>query len=120
MANEGYLTTHVLDTMRGCPAGGLSIELFEINEGARIKLKSALTNADGRCDSPILGKENFKAGTYELLFHVGDYFAANNIAEENGKFLDIVPVRFIISDEGAHYHVPLLLSPYGYSTYRGS
>jgi 5-hydroxyisourate hydrolase len=120
MANQGYLTTHVLDTMAGIPAAKMKIELFEIKENSRNLLASEITNGDGRCEKPILGQADFKGGIYELLFHVSDYFMGINIKPQNGQFLDIVPVRFTITDENSHYHVPLLVSPYGYSTYRGS
>lgn len=120
MANLGYLTTHVLDTMSGSPASEMKIELFEIQGADKNLLVEATTNQDGRCEKPLLAKGSFKLGTYELLFYVSDYFAKNNVELQNGQFLDIVPVRFTLSDEKAHYHVPLLVSPYGYSTYRGS
>ncbi len=120
MANQGYLTTHVLDTMAGNPAAGMKIELYEIKGDKRISLASAITNQDGRCEKPLLAEAMFKKGTYELLFYVSDYFTSLNFTPQNGQFLDIVPVRFMIADEDAHYHVPLLVSPYGYSTYRGS
>src|SRR6266480_1914242 len=105
------LTTHVLDTMRGCPARGMTIELWSIDRSA--KLKTVKTNEDGRVDSPLLSGDEMVAGTYELVFYVGDYFGER-------KFLDRVPVRFVISDAGAKYHVPLLVSPWNYTTYRGS
>jgi 5-hydroxyisourate hydrolase len=112
----GYLTTHVLDTARGCPAEGLRIELFRIDAEGRERLAEAVTNADGRTDGPILPEAEFAAGTYELVFHAGPYVARAGIL---GGFLDAIPIRFTIS-EISHYHVPLLLSPFGYSTYRGS
>ena len=115
----GYLTTHVLDTARGCPAAGLRIELHAL-EGGRRRLAEAVTNADGRTDAPILGPEGFGPGRYELVFHAGDYLRASGQAGTEPLFLDDVPVRFGISDGAAHYHVPLLLSPFGCSTYRGS
>ena len=108
----GYLTTHVLDTARGCPAEGLRIELRR--DGALLAEK--VTNADGRTDGPILPEDAFATGAYELTFHAGAYLAATG---QPGGFLDVVPIRFAM-DEAAHYHVPLLLSPFGYSTYRGS
>ncbi len=116
----GYLTTHVLDTARGCPAEGLKIALYEITGGSRSKLTETETNEDGRTNSPILPKEDFKTGTYELVFFAGDYLRATGQSAEEPLFLDEVPIRFGMSDAEAHYHVPLLLSPYGYSTYRGS
>ncbi|CAD0184813.1 5-hydroxyisourate hydrolase [Ruegeria sp. THAF57] len=116
----GYLTTHVLDTARGCPAEGLKIELFEITDGNRRKLAETKTNEDGRTNSPILPQNDFKTGSYELVFFAGDYLRATGQSAEEPLFLDEVPIRFGMSDAEAHYHVPLLLSPYGYSTYRGS
>ena len=117
---EGYLTTHVLDTARGRPAGGLAITLFRIEGDTRTQLAQVVTNADGRTDAPILPRGQCTAGTYELIFDAGAYLAANGDAAEAPPFLDRIPIRFGISDAEAHYHVPLLLSPYGYSTYRGS
>lgn len=116
----GYLTTHVLDTARGCPAAGLRIDLSRIDAEGRTHLASTVTNADGRTDAPILPAEAFAAGTYELTFHAGDYLRDAGAAPEEPLFLDLVPIRFGMSDPQAHYHVPLLLSPFGYSTYRGS
>lgn len=115
----GYLTTHVLDTARGCPAKGLKIELFRLGQADRILLQTAITNADGRTDGHILAAEDFALGSYELLFHVGAYLDMSDVPKEEPRFLDIIPVRFGIS-AAMHYHVPLLLSPFGYSTYRGS
>lgn len=109
---SGYLTTHILDTARGCPAKGVAIELFRLNGDAREHLATLATNDDGRTDAPILPSESFATGTYELVFHAGEYLGET-------AFLDIIPIRFQMS-EAAHYHVPLLLSPFGYSTYRGS
>ncbi len=116
----GYLTTHVLDTARGCPAQGLKIALYRVTGNSHHKLTEMQTNADGRTDSPILPQDQFKPGTYELIFFAGDYLRASGQAGEDPLFLDQVPIRFGMSDPQAHYHVPLLLSPYGYSTYRGS
>lgn len=116
----GYLTTHVLDTARGCPAAGLRTTLYRLDGLAREPLAELVTNADGRTDSPILPKDRFATGQYELVFHAGDYLRATGQAGAEPLFLDDVPIRFGMSDAGAHYHVPLLLSPYGYSTYRGS
>lgn len=115
----GYLTTHVLDTARGTPAAGLTIELFRIIGDSRSRIASKVTNADGRTDGPILPEEAFAPGTYELVFHAGGYLDASGVPPESPRFLDLVPLRFGMS-EPAHYHVPLLLSPFGYSTYRGS
>ena len=115
----GYLTTHVLDTAKGCPAEGLKIELFHIDGQARILLRTLVTNSDGRTDEQILPASEFETGTYELVFHCGPYLDRTGVAAETPRFLDMVPLRFGMS-EAAHYHVPLLLSPFGYSTYRGS
>jgi 5-hydroxyisourate hydrolase len=117
---DGWLTTHVLDTARGMPAAGLEIALYRVTGAGREKVAEAVTNADGRTDAPLLPKGAMAAGTYELVFRAGDYLRATGQAVAEPLFLDEVPIRFGISDEGAHYHVPLLLSPYGYSTYRGS
>ncbi len=115
----GYLTTHVLDTARGCPAEGLRIELFRLKGGTSNLLREVVTNADGRTDEHILPTDAFETGTYELVFHCGDYLTRSGVAPEEPRFLDAIPLRFGMS-EAAHYHVPLLLSPFGYSTYRGS
>lgn len=113
----GRLTTHVLDTARGKPAEGLRIDLYRVEGETFHHLKTTETNDDGRCDAPLLSGETMKAGTYELRFHAGDYLGRDG---EGPLFLDIIPIRFGLSDEGAHYHVPLLVSPFSYSTYRGS
>jgi len=115
----GYLTTHVLDTARGRPAAGLTVELYRIEGEHRSLLRAMQTNADGRTDSPILPEAEFETGTYELVFHAGDYLDARFSRPDSPRFLDEVPVRFGMA-EPVHYHVPLLLSPFGYSTYRGS
>ncbi len=115
----GYLTTHVLDTARGCPAEGLTIELFRVEGDRRTHLKTLKTNDDGRTDEQILPAEKFETGTYELVFHAGAYLDAIGVPPESPRFLDVIPLRFGMS-EASHYHVPLLLSPFGYSTYRGS
>ena len=116
----GRLTTHVLDTSLGRPGEGIRIELFRISDDRRDKLRDAVTNCDGRCDAPILEGSDFESGTYELIFHAGAYFDTHAIDLPAPKFLDQVVIRFGISEPDAHYHVPLLLSPYSYSTYRGS
>ena len=116
---SGYLTTHVLDTARGCPAQGLKIELYRINGDTRSHLKTLVTNDDGRTDEQILPASEFELGEYELIFHAGAYLDASGTPPEDPRFLDIIPIRFGMS-EASHYHVPLLLSPFGYSTYRGS
>jgi 5-hydroxyisourate hydrolase len=109
----GRITTHVLDTANGRPGAGMKIE-FSVLEGQGWKLlKTVTTSKDGRTDEPLLEGERLRNGTYQLLFHVGEYFKQKN-------FLDVVPVRFAIADASAHYHVPLLCSPWGYTTYRGS
>ena len=118
--SEGYLTTHVLDTARGCPAAGMKLALFRLEPAGRLLLAEGMTNADGRTDAPILPAREFRVGTYELLFFAGDYLRGAGAAGEEPLFLDMVPIRFGIAEADAHYHVPLLLSPYGYSTYRGS
>ena len=117
---SGRLTTHVLDTAHGRPASGVRIELFRLHGGRRDLLVEAWTNDDGRLDAPLLSAGEIHAGVYELAFHVGDYFAAQGVALPQPPFLDVVPVRFGIAAADQHYHVPLLISPYGYATYRGS
>ena len=115
----GYLTTHVLDTAQGKPAAGLPIALYRIEGTQRIHLTEVRTNADGRTDQPILSKDDFKTGLYELVFMCGDYFRKMGIDTPAPLFLDEIPIRFGLSQDD-HYHVPLLVSPFGYSTYRGS
>ena len=116
----GYLTTHVLDTARGCPAEGIRIALYWVSGNSHRKIAETITNDDGRTDAPILPAETFKTGTYELVFFCGEYLKETGQAGDDPLFLDEIPIRFGMSDAEAHYHVPLLLSPYGYSTYRGS
>lgn len=116
----GRLTTHVLDTAHGKPAAGLKIELNKIERAGTAELKSVTTNSDGRTDSPLLEGDDLLVGTYELVFHVGDYFAHLFGDVAHPRFLDRVPVRFGIADRNANYHVPLLVSRFSYSTYRGS
>jgi 5-hydroxyisourate hydrolase len=117
----GRLTTHVLDTALGRPGAGIAIVLYRVTaSGGREKLGAFITNADGRCDSPLLEGEAFKAGTYELVFAAGAYFDQRGIKLPDPKFLDEVTIRFGIAAADQHYHVPLLVSPYSYSTYRGS
>jgi 5-hydroxyisourate hydrolase len=115
----GYLTTHVLDTARGAPAEGIEIQLFRIDDLGQTLLHSLVTNDDGRTDGHILPADEFKTGVYELRFHAGAYFDRIGVPASAPRFLDVVPIRFGMS-EPAHYHVPLLLSPFGFSTYRGS
>ncbi|MEX0971619.1 MAG: hydroxyisourate hydrolase [Paracoccaceae bacterium] len=114
------LSTHVLDTARGCPAAGIKIELFADPDGARRPLGSFITNADGRTDGLLIAPEAMATGCYELVFHVGDYLRAGGLVDDGELFLDVVPLRFGVRDPAQHYHVPLLVSPYAYSTYRGS
>ncbi len=115
----GYLTTHVLDTARGCPAAGMEIDLYRVSGDERAHVRTLVTNDDGRTDSPILPEAEFETGVYELIFHAGAYLDATGTAPENSRFLDRIPIRFGMS-KASHYHVPLLLSPYGFATYRGS
>ena len=119
-ADSGRLTTHVLDTAGGRPAAGVRIELFRLEATGREILGDVLTNDDGRCDAPLLAGTAFAPGRYELVFHVGAYLRASGVALPDPAFLDEVPIRFGVDRPGEHYHVPLLISPYGYSTYRGS
>lgn len=117
---EGRLTTHVLDTARGRPAAGVRIALYRIGaDGARMIAETA-TNADGRTDAPLLAGPALAIGRYELVFAAGDYLRATAQAGEGVAFLDEIPIRFGVPDASQHYHVPLLLSPFAYSTYRGS
>lgn len=113
----GRLSTHVLDTVRGRPAVGVGIDLDRIEDGRRRRLGSFTTNADGRTDAPLLAGAALEPGLYELAFHVGAYHAAAGI---EGGFLDTVPIRFRVADASGHYHVPLIVTPWSYSTYRGS
>ncbi len=116
---SGYLTTHVLDTALGSPAQGLRIDLYKISGDERLHLSTLTTNSDGRTDEHILPKERFEIGVYELVFHAGAYLDTHAAPSDAPRFLDQIPIRFGLS-EAKHYHVPLLLSPFGYSTYRGS
>jgi 5-hydroxyisourate hydrolase len=121
----GKLSTHVLDTAHGKPAAGLRLELFELSanlmgDNSRQLLTTTLTNQDGRTDSLLLTPESMRPGTFELVFYAGDYFEKLGVVLPNPKFLDIIPIRFSIFDKEQNYHVPLLVSPYSYSTYRGS
>jgi len=115
----GRLTTHVLDTRSGLPGAGLVVELFRL-DGGRQRLARLTTDADGRSPEPLLAGDSVVPGTYELVFHVGYYFRGHAVALPEPAFLDQIPVRFGIADPARHYHVPLLVSPYGYATYRGS
>jgi len=117
----GKLSTHALDIHQGRPAAGLLILLYRLDpKGQREAIKSATTNADGRTDAPLLSSEEIRPGTYELVFAVGDYFARAGVRLPTPAFLDEVPIRFSIADAAATHHVPLLFSPWAYSTYRGS
>lgn len=115
----GYLTTHVLDTATGRPAAGMRVTLFRLSQEGRSAINMVETNADGRTDEPVLAEAGFAPGIYELVFHVGDYLRAQGHDGAEPLFLDTVPIRFGLAEQ-THYHVPLLVSPYGYSTYRGS
>ena len=117
----GRLTTHVLDTTRGGPAGGVRIDFSAVDHDGKVRLLATVhTNRDGRTDQPLLDEEAFAIGRYELAFYVGAYFATAGTRLATPPFLDVVPIRFGIADIAAHYHVPLLVSPWSYSTYRGS
>lgn len=117
----GRLTTHVLDTANGKPAAGVRIDFYALDGSGSARLVDTVTtNADGRTDRPLLEGAQFAVGTYELAFHAGAYFSARGTPQADPPFLDVVPVRFAIADVNAHYHVPLLVSPWSYSTYRGS
>jgi 5-hydroxyisourate hydrolase len=116
----GRLTTHVLDTARGCPGAGITVELYALGAAERRFVATATTDADGRCPRPLLKDGAFAVGIYELVFHAGDYFRDAGIDLPDPPFLDRVVIRFGIAAPDQHYHVPLLLSPYGYGTYRGS
>ncbi len=117
---NGRLSTHVLDTQAGKPAAGIRVELFEIGASATSLLLEAVTNADGRTDEPLIWGAPLRVGRYELRFHVGDYFAKRNANLPQPAFLNVVPIRFAIAEPEGHYHVPLLVTPWSYSTYRGS
>jgi 5-hydroxyisourate hydrolase len=122
----GKLTTHILDVSAGKPAAQVRIDLYKVEKGGSgaeqkaTKLRSVTTNSDGRCDEPLLSGADFAAGEYALEFQIGEYFDALGLALPEPKFIDIVVIRFGVADSDANYHVPLLVSPYGYSTYRGS
>ena len=115
------VTTHVLDVTSGQPAEGVRAELYELVGGSERKLVvEVLTNADGRTDKPLMSAEQARAGRFELIFHAGDYFRRRRAELADPPFLDVIPIRFGVADPQAHYHVPLLVSPWSYSTYRGS
>ena len=117
---NGFLTTHILDTAHGIPAQDVMITLYRIENNERILIRSAVTNDDGRTDSPLLPKGEMHVGQYELVFAIGKYFKDKGVSLAEPLFLDEVPLRFGINDPESHYHVPLLASPFSYSTYRGS
>jgi 5-hydroxyisourate hydrolase len=119
------LTTHVLDTANGKPAAGVKLELYRLESNGlenefRTLVKSTITNADGRTDEPLIARGSLQVGRYEIVFFVGEYFGLNSESNDDVRFLETVPIRFGIADTNAHYHVPLLVSPWSYSTYRGS
>ena len=116
----GRLSTHVLDTANGRPARGVAIELFAVEGEGRRAIVRTLTNADGRTDAPLMAGEAFRMGTYELVFDVGAYFSGLDVTTADPPFLDLVPIRFTLAEPDGHYHVPLLVSPWSYFTYRGS
>jgi 5-hydroxyisourate hydrolase len=116
----GKLSTHVLDTAHGKPAAGVEVELYVLGSTERTLLKKETTNADGRCASPLLEGDALRAGQYELVFGAGDYFAAQGVALPEPRFIDRVTIAFGIADASQNYHVPLVVTPWSYSTYRGS
>ena len=116
----GKLTTHVLDLVHGCAGRNIRIDLYQISSDQRTLIDTFITNHDGRCDRSLLEGTSFSKSKYELVFHVGEYFSSMGVNQKPPKFLDDVVIRFGIADENEHYHVPLLLSLYGYSTYRGT
>lgn len=122
MSSMGKLTTHVLDLSRGCPASGMKLELFRLPEGdGEVEfIRAWMTNVDGRVDQPLLEGDEMQTGGYELVFAAGDYYRAVDRADDEPVIFDRIPIRFYISDGEAHYHIPLLTAPGGYSTYRGS
>jgi 2-oxo-4-hydroxy-4-carboxy-5-ureidoimidazoline decarboxylase len=120
LAVTGRLSTHVLDTYHGRPAPGVKLELFEVGRSERARIAQATTNQDGRTDQPLISGEPLRVGTYELQFHIGDYFRTSGVVLSAQPFLDVVPIRFGISEPEGHYHVPLVATPWSYSTYRGS
>ncbi len=116
----GLLTNHVLDTMNGCPADGMAVTLYRLEPAGPVLLKQLTLNDDGRADAPLLKDEAFQPGSYRLVFEVAPYFRRRGVTLPEPPFLDSVPLDFGLSDVGSHYHVPLLVSPWSYSTYRGS
>ncbi|HPE60877.1 MAG: hydroxyisourate hydrolase [Thiothrix sp.] len=116
----GKLTTHVLDTANGCPGAGIRVELYQCGPDGSTLIRETRTNHDGRCDSPLLDDTEIRPGTWELVFHTADYFRASGNQLDDPPFLDRITLRFAIADSSRHFHVPLLVSPWSYSTYRGS
>ncbi|MGZ5196253.1 MAG: hydroxyisourate hydrolase [Ramlibacter sp.] len=116
----GKLSTHVLDTANGRPGAGVKVELFAVQGAERRLVKADTTNQDGRCNAPLLEGESMQAGQYELVFHAGDYFAAQGVKLAEPRFLDRITIAFGIADPAQNYHVPLVVTPWSYSTYRGS
>lgn len=116
----GKLSTHVLDTAHGRPGAGVAVELYEVSGGNRRLVKRDTTNADGRCNAPLLEGDTMRAGQFELVFAAGDYFAAQGVQLPEPRFIDRVTIAFGIADPGQNYHVPLVMTPWSYSTYRGS
>jgi 5-hydroxyisourate hydrolase len=116
----GKLSTHVLDTAQGKPGAGVRVELYAVDGGRRSLLKQEMTNSDGRCGAPLLEGEALQAGQYELVFAAGDYFAAQGVAMPSPRFIDRVTIAFGVADPAQNYHVPLVVTPWSYSTYRGS
>ena len=117
--SKGYLTTHVLDTYNGKPGSGIKGSIYFVEDSNSKKITNFILNADGRCDQPILENNHFKIGKYEIKFNCGEYFKKFTKLSDN-PFLDDVVIRFGINDNNEHYHVPLLISPWSYTTYRGS
>jgi 5-hydroxyisourate hydrolase len=116
----GKLSTHVLDVSKGKPGAGVALELYAVSDNGKTLLKRAVTNTDGRCDAPLLSGDEMAAGCYELVFAAGDYFAAQGEVLPEPRFIDRVTIAFGIADAAGNYHVPLVVSPWAYSTYRGS
>jgi len=116
----GKLSTHVLDTAQGKPGAGVRVELYAVDKGQRTLLKQEVTNLDGRCNAPLLEGGDLQAGQYELVFAAGDYFAAQGVAMGSPRFIDRVTIAFGVADPTQNYHVPLVVTPWSYSTYRGS
>ena len=116
----GKLTTHVLDTMNGCPAAGMRVALYRLDGGQTLPVCRVVLNHDGRTDAPLLDDTAFAPGHYRLVFEVATYFRSRGVALPEPAFLDDVPIEFGLADPDQHYHVPLLTSPWAYSTYRGS